>query len=442
MNEESTIIPQMDIFPKDHKNTHPDGTPKGRPVCKASNTMNQRVSDLCSDVLGAVYNSEEGHEVQSAEHLLSRIEELNAKIRKKEINSERMMVGSLDVEALYPSIDVRQAGEICRDRILNSELKQEGIDYRWALIYLALTATPVERVDLGLQGVIPKKISKFGRKPTVRTADADEKRERWSYPVDPEKLSLIQKKKIQAGVVQQMIKLVFSTHFYEWEGVFYQQVTGGPIGLRATGYVARVVMDFWAQKIGEMEDMCQTLWTLNPVMFENVQIHLLCKYVDDCFMAVDTFRLGIRWNSQQKAMVWSLESEEEDRSSGEDPEVITMREIAKMATEVMKCLKFTFDTPKLNKSLTMPVLDSQIWVGNEQRETGIPVGLLRDTDLIQVKTGELQKVVLFMFYQKPMVNRTSNLARSAAPEGQKVSTCTQEVLRRLKTTSRDLLPNS
>ena len=27
MNEQSTIIPQMDIYPKDHKDLRPDGTP-------------------------------------------------------------------------------------------------------------------------------------------------------------------------------------------------------------------------------------------------------------------------------------------------------------------------------------------------------------------------------------------------------------------------------
>ena len=47
MNENNTIIPQMCVNPKDHKEPYPDGIPKGRPVCSAANTMNQRVSDLC-----------------------------------------------------------------------------------------------------------------------------------------------------------------------------------------------------------------------------------------------------------------------------------------------------------------------------------------------------------------------------------------------------------
>ena len=140
--EGRTEIPQMDVYPKDHKDPHPDGTPKGRPVCKANNTMNQRISDLCSDALGALFSADEdGCEVQSTEDLLSRINELNRQIREKDVNSSSMMVGSLDVEALYPSINVKRAGEICRDKVTKSDLQIEGIDYRWGLIYLALTAT-------------------------------------------------------------------------------------------------------------------------------------------------------------------------------------------------------------------------------------------------------------------------------------------------------------
>ena len=152
--------------------------------------MNQRISDLCSDILGGVFNSEdETCEVQSSEDLISRIEDLNGKIRAGEVDSGHMMTGSLDVEALYPSIDVKKAGEICRDKVLESELNLEGIDYRWALVYLALTQTPTEKVDLRLQGVIPRRLAKTGSRPTIKTVEKDEQVERWWYPVPPNQLS-------------------------------------------------------------------------------------------------------------------------------------------------------------------------------------------------------------------------------------------------------------
>ena len=47
-------------------------------------------------------------------------------------------------------------------------------------------------------------------------------------------------------------------------------------------------------------------------------------------------------------------------------------------------------------------------------------------------------MVLFKFFKKPMASKTNNRYQAGIPEGSKVATCTQEVLRRLKNTSRDL----
>ena len=63
-----------------------------------------------------------------------------------EVNTENVIVGSMDIEALYPSLDTKRAGEVVRDRILAFQLKFDGIDWRWALVYLALTMSNVEKV--------------------------------------------------------------------------------------------------------------------------------------------------------------------------------------------------------------------------------------------------------------------------------------------------------
>ena len=118
--------------------------------------------------------------------------------------------------------------------MLESDLEVEGMDYRWALIYLAMTTTPVKRVDQKLQDVIPRKRSKAGKKPTVLTSDVDEKKERWWYPTPPGLLTRPQKRKILAAVLEQMTVMVFNTHVYEWQGQFYRQRSEGPIGLRST----------------------------------------------------------------------------------------------------------------------------------------------------------------------------------------------------------------
>ena len=57
-----------------------------------------------------------------------------------------------------------------------------------------------------------------------------------------------------------------------------------------------------------------------------------------------------------------------------------------------------------------------------------------------IKPGKLNNIILFEFYKKPMASRTNNLFRGGIPLGSKIATGTQEVIRRLKNTSRELEP--
>ena len=191
-------------------------------------------------------------------------------------------------------------------------------------MYLALTCSNIDKVDNNLQDVIPRRLSKSGQKPSILTAGTDEQRERWWYPVTPGRMSNEQKKKVMASVVQQMVKATFSTHLYEWEGQTFLQVFGGPIGLRATGPVARILMDHWAEKMEELAERCNTLAVINPVRYQRLDIYLIKKYVDDCLVALDTMAPGVRWSQVEQAMVWSMEDEGADISESRGKNVSTM----------------------------------------------------------------------------------------------------------------------
>ena len=128
MAQKSTIIPQMLITQKDHKPTQPDGLPKTRAMCGASQSINQRVSDLLTDVLQALFQSEHTYESLSTESYINKIERLNRGIRSGEIKAPRLMVGSLDVKALYPSTDIYKAAETLKERIVRSPMRFGNID--------------------------------------------------------------------------------------------------------------------------------------------------------------------------------------------------------------------------------------------------------------------------------------------------------------------------
>ena len=116
-----------------------------------------------------------------------------------------------------------------------------------------------------------------------------------------------------------------------------------------------------------------------------------------------------------------------------------MKQFSRMASGITEKLNFTYDLPENNPNGRMPVLDTQIWVGREERETGIPKEILPE-HLNTAKTGKLNNVILYSFYKKNMANRVPNRQESAAPDGQKFSTVSQEIIRRCKNTSRDLDP--
>ena len=57
-----------------------------------------------------------------------------------------------------------------------------------------------------------------------------------------------------------------------------------------------------------------------------------------------------------------------------------------------------------------------------------------------LKGHELRNIIMLQFFKKPMANKCPNMAKSGLSEGTKKSSASQEVLRRLKNTSRELPP--
>ena len=56
-------------------------------------------------------------------------------------------------------------------------------------------------------------------------------------------------------MVQIGVLTVMNTHVYEFNGKLYLQQVGGPIGLRATCAIARIVMNHWDKAWkGKMEE--------------------------------------------------------------------------------------------------------------------------------------------------------------------------------------------
>ena len=155
-----------------------------------------------------------------------------------------------------------------------------------------------------------------------------------------------------------MMKCVFTTHIYEFNGQLYKQKEGGPTGLRASGPLSRILMDEWAKRMDELERRSQDLHVINPVLYEPMSVYLKTKYVDDVASAMDKFRKGTIWSPTQRAMIW-----DPDWVEDLDQECATMREYTRAASSVFGCLNITWDSPRINPTNKMPVLDTMFWVG-------------------------------------------------------------------------------
>ena len=95
-------------------------------------------------------------------------------------------------------------------------------------------------------------------------------------------------------------------------------------------------------------------------------------------------------------MIWSQEWEAEDQKAAKTPEKVTMEQFTSMASQVTSYLKFTWDSPEQHEDRKMPVLDTAMWMGMEEREMGVPEEIMGDMDKPCIK-GRLNKIILTRF---------------------------------------------
>ena len=288
----STTIPVLSLLLKDHKGPDKNGNPSSRPVCGASSSMNGELSEWLADILDAVAAAEPTDEVISGEELLAYVDEVNQRLQEEGLPEQGLCVGSLDVKALYPSLDINRCAQIIKERIQGTLMEFDGIDYTWASKYIALNMSRIEVIREDLQTLVPKKIAKTGSKPTVLTVDMDESKERWKFYKDPGKFNKEEKKRVMGKVCEILVKVTFGHHFYKWGDTVRRQASGGSIGLRGTGSVARTTMDRWISEYRRI------------LTGAKVDIYLLKKYVDDVCIITRNLDWGARWNRDTQQVTY------------------------------------------------------------------------------------------------------------------------------------------
>ena len=131
-------------------------------------------------ILTEVYTNEETV-CSSTEELLAEVERIN----ESDID-ETFIIGSMDVEALYPSLDIPFTIEKVCELFHESDIQIEEIDYKELGLYLSLTHTDQQLREKGLYEACAKRRFHRGFKPTITGCgmeDNEEKRYRpWIFP--------------------------------------------------------------------------------------------------------------------------------------------------------------------------------------------------------------------------------------------------------------------
>ena len=321
---------------------------------------------------------------------------MQAEVEIRDTGHCDIVVGSLEVHALYPSLDQVEASKIVSEFIMRSKVKLSGVNWREAQVFLSSNMTEDKIKAEGLECMLPRRLWKYGPRPGNTTTELGERRDdprkdpqanprptKWTQ-VDPDRLSEVEKRHLLSKVIGVAVLTVFRHHMYQFNGTTYRQAGGGPIGLHLTSIVARIVMDNWASSF------------LNRVSEAGTRVHLFAKYVDNVNLVLGGLSLGTRWS--RNSLVHTAEAEEMDRKSGKTVESVTMDCMRAAADSVVPWLTFTSDSSEHHESKTVPILDLQVWIRHPAPE--------EEDDRLG------SDLLAWSFYEKPVAS--SKLLRAAS----------------------------
>ena len=137
-------------------------------------------------------------------------------------------------------------------------------------------------------------------------------------------------------------------------------------------------------------------------------VYLFIKYVDDTNFYVEALAQGMRWEHGQ--LLWTEEKEEEDKREGLSDSRRTLNVLLDVANSVYTFVKFTGDLPEDHDDGKCPMLDLSVW---------------------KESIGD-QEIVKHAYYEKPCASQMVIMWDSAVPDRMKITTLSQEGVRRMR----------
>ena len=328
----------------------------------ANEGPNARVSDLAADVLNKAADTENSEfECPSTEALQAKVEALNRRLVNEAFETDgpldkrKMIVGSLDFKAWYPSLKKDVVVPALRKRLEEGPATINVDEVELARLLFILMEEE-EIATQGLEDVIHTMKNPNDRKPKLTDQEivgGDDFRTGLKSKLNPpkEKPNVFQKRRMVAIAMSLIVEKVMTNFLYTFGGEDRKQASGGPIGDVLTQAIARHMGN-------EFDERFNQLMTKVEVKSELYQ-----RYADDIDVVVRSVGRTKRFCPLAGSFVEKTEEEMVAQAEKEEDE-ITMLEMKNMADTIMQNIETEFDCPSAHPELNnkVPVLDLAMWV--------------------------------------------------------------------------------
>ena len=166
-------------------------------------------------------------------------------------------------------------------------------------------------------------------------------------------------KRILAIVVKYMLKTIFSNHVYIFKGKIYLQTDKGPIGLRFTGSVARLILIYFDNIF------------MDIAIKAGIKIVLYRRFVDDINCCSKVVKYGMKYCKDDQTIKYCQDQYEEDIQSGMSVQAKTFSILKLIANSIVDMISWEVDLPEYYPDRRIPVLDLK--VGLDNTDTNAPI---------------------------------------------------------------------
>ena len=263
------------------------------------------------------------------------------------------MAGSLDFKAWYPSL--RKEVVVPTQRLENGPARIKVNEVELAR-FLFIVMEDEDIKEEGLEKVVHTMKNPAERKPKLTDQEmvgGDNFRTGQKSKLNPpkEKPTEAQVKKMVAIGMSQIVERVMANFLYTFGGEDRRQASGGPIGDVLTQAIARHMGNEFDQRFN------------SKLTSLNIKTELYQRYADDIDLVLRTIGRKRKFCPEAGSVIEKTANEIHEESSMEEDE-ITMKEMQKIADNIIKHVETEYDCPSRHPELgyKVPVLDLAVWV--------------------------------------------------------------------------------